>query len=76
LMSVPGDEDDDATPSADHQALVADLYDILADRAGIDFLSTYPGFKCFDIRCAAPISEQENGLRTSRFQMLIVGCPV
>jgi hypothetical protein len=76
LVSVPGDEEDDANPSADHQALVADLYNVLADTAGIDFLSTFSGFKCFDIRGTAPISEQENGLRITRFEMRIVGCPV
>jgi len=75
LVSVPGDEDDAATPSADHQSLVADLYHVLADTYGIEVCSTYPGFKCFDIRGTAPISEQENGLRITRFEMRVVGCP-
>jgi len=76
LVSVPGDDDDTATPAADHQDLVADLYHVLADTYGIEVCSTYPGFKCFDIRGTAPISEQENGLRITRFEMRVVGCPV
>lgn len=76
LVSVPGDDDDDATPAADHQALVADLYNVLANKYGIEVCSTFPGFKCFDIRGTSPISEQENGLRITRFEMRVVGCPV
>ncbi len=76
LVSVPGDDGEEATPAADHQELVADLYNVLADTVAIDHLSSYPGFKCFDIRGTAPISEQENGLRITRFEMRVVGCPV
>lgn len=74
LRSVPGEEDEESTTQADHQALNADLYDILADVAAITYCDAYEGLKCFDIRGAAGSTSDEDGLRVTTFPLTMVAC--
>ena len=61
---------------AEHRALNADLWNILADKAAITYCNNQPGFACFDIRGNEPTSETGDGVRTTTFALSMVGAAI
>ena len=76
LHTVPADESNEGTPIATEQEWRRNLYDILADRDLITWGSDRNGWRLFDIRTAAPITESGEGQRITRYELLVVACPI
>lgn len=75
LHTVPADEDNGGTTTADEQQLRQDLYNILGDRAAIAGVDGLNDWMVFDIRLAAPTTEASDGRRISRWSLSIVAAP-
>lgn len=68
--------EDLGSTDAQHRALNAALYHILADKDGIAFCNNYPSFRCWDIRGTAPSTDTAEGQRVTTFAMSMVGAAV
>jgi hypothetical protein len=76
LHTVPADEDNDGTPAAGERQMRFDLYDIIANRAGIEWIANANQWTIFDIRAAAPTTEAQDGRRVSRINMTVIASPL
>lgn len=76
LHTVPADEQNEGTTTAIDQGLREDLYDILGDRALIEWGSSRNGWYLFDIRTASPTTESADGQRITRFQLIVTASPL
>jgi len=76
LHTVPASEDEEGTPAADERQMRFDLYDILANRAAIGWVSGQNKWDVFDIRAAAPTTEAQDGRRVSRFMITVIASPL
>jgi len=74
LVTSPGG--DLGKTDAEHRAINADLWNILADKAAITYCNNQPGFTCFDIRGNEPTSETGEGVRTTTFALKMVGAAI
>jgi len=75
LVTVPATENDEGTPTVDDLEVRKALYNILGDRDGIEWMSERNGWRIFDIRLSSPITESNEGTRSTRFELQIVACP-
>jgi hypothetical protein len=85
LFTVPADADEGGTNSDEERKLRDSLYQILGDRAAIDWINSfnqdalYDGdsfaWSLFDIRTASPTTIAEEGQRITRFILSITACP-
>lgn len=73
LCTVPGDL---GKTDAEHAALNAALYSVLADTAAIEYCSAGTGIRCFDIRGVAPTTEADEAMRATTFKFSMVACVV
>lgn len=77
ILSTPAADTDELGKSdAEHRALNAALYHILADTSAIAFCNVHPGFRCWEIRGTAPTTETGEGVRVTTFALSIVGAAV
>jgi hypothetical protein len=76
LHTVPADTDQSGTPTADALIIRRDLYEIIGDRAAIDWMTERNEWRVFDIRVAGPISEASDGELITRWNTQIVACPI
>lgn len=72
LVTVPGNDAQEAESLATHQLKADALYEILADKSAITYCDGYPGLKVFDIRGCAPTTESEDQTRQTRFELRAV----
>lgn len=75
LHTVPADEENEGTSPDVERELRRQLYDILGDRAAIDWITGRNGWQVFDIRLGGPITEASDGRRISRWVLSIVAAP-
>lgn len=75
LNTVPVDADNGGTPPEDEREMRRQLYDILGDRSGIEWINGRNGWLVFDIRLSGPITEASDGRRISRWTLSIVAAP-
>lgn len=75
LHTVPVEEDQDGTDVDTEREYRRDLYDILGDRAMIDWINNRNGWLVFDIRIAAPTTEASEGRRITRWSLSIIAAP-
>ena len=75
LYTVPASESEQGTPFEDEREMRQAIYDILADRSAIDWITERNFVRVFDIRTTAPITEAEDGQRVTRWQLTIIACP-
>jgi len=76
LHTIPASEDEDGTPAAAERQMRFDLYDILANRAAINWITDTNQWTIFDIRAAAPTTEAQDGRRVSRFNLTVIASPL
>jgi hypothetical protein len=76
LQTIPVEEDEGGTTAELEREYRRDLYDILGDRAAIDWISGQNGWRVFDIRLAAPTTEANEGRRISRWILTVTACPL
>lgn len=75
LHTVPASEDEDGTPADDERQMRFDLYDIIANRDGIDWITGLNDWTVFDIRATPPTTEAQEGRRVSRFMITVITAP-
>jgi hypothetical protein len=76
LHTVPASEDEEGTPAADERQMRFDLYDIIANRDAIPWITGENQWTIFDIRAAAPTTEAQDGRRVSRFMITVIASPL
>lgn len=76
LHTVPASEENEGTPISTEQGWRGDLNNILADRAMIDWITERNNWRIFDIRTVSPITESGDGQRITRFELIVVACPI
>jgi len=76
MATVPAEAADEGTPTDDDLDARKALYNIIADRSGIDWMSERNGWRIFDIRLSSPITEPNEGRRVTRLELQIVACPI
>jgi len=76
LVTVPASADDEGTPTTDDLTARKALYNILADRDGINWMSDRNDWRIFDIRLSSPITESNEGQRVTRLELQVVACPI
>lgn len=74
LHTIPNDDTLDGTTEAEHQAIVDQLYNLLADIREIDELAATTGLTVFDIRQSSVSNSREDGRNTTTFSQDIVCC--
>lgn len=74
LHTIPNDDTLDGTTEAEHQAIVEQMYSLLADIREIDELAATTGLNVFDIRQSSVSSSREDGRNTTTFSQDIVCC--
>jgi len=75
LQTVPVEEEELGTPPETEREWRKQLYDILGDRAAIDWITGRNGWQVFDIRLPAPTTEASEGRRISRWILTVTACP-
>jgi hypothetical protein len=76
LHTVPAEEDQEGTPTIDAQEMRRAFYEIIGDRAAIDWMTERNEWRIFDIRLAGPTTEASDGRLITRWNILVVACPV
>jgi hypothetical protein len=76
LHTVPASEDEEGTPAATERQMRFDLYDIIANRAAINFMNGENQWTIFDIRAAGPTTEAQDGRRVSRIMITVIASPL
>ena len=76
LQTVPAGSDQGGTPQATEQQMRRDLYDILGDRDGIDWITERNSWRVFDIRQASPTTEADEERRITKWILTVVACPI
>lgn len=73
ICTVPGDL---GKTDAEHAALNTALYNVIADRAAVEYCSSGTGIRCFDIFKTAPTTESDGSMRATTFKLSMVTCVV
>lgn len=76
LHTVPAADDQEGTEFDDDRLMRADIYDILADRDAIQWVTDQNHWRVFDIRCGGPITEAQEGRRVTRWELTVIACPI
>ena len=76
LHTVPAEEDQEGTPTADAAAMRRDFYEIIGDRDAIDWMTERNEWRVFDIRMAGPTSEAQEGRLVTRWNVIVIACPI
>ena len=76
LQTVPLDASEGGTGTSDEKSMRSALYDIIANRAAIDWINDREGWRVFDIRLPSPLTESDNDRRVSRSPMEVTACPI
>tara|TARA_R110001599_G_scaffold344049_1_gene567223 strand:- start:168 stop:608 length:441 start_codon:yes stop_codon:yes gene_type:complete len=74
LCTTPNDDTLDGTTEAEHQAIVDQLYCLLANINGIQELGAATGLTVFDIRNPSVANSREDGKNTTTFSQDITCC--
>ncbi len=76
LHTVPASEAEGGTTDDQHKEWRRAAYDILGDRAGIDWITGRNYWRVFDIRLSSPITEAEDGRQVSKWSLTVIACPI
>lgn len=76
LHTIPVDADNGGTADSQHKTWRRQLYDILGDRSGIDWITGKNYWRVFDIRMGSPITESEDGRQVSKWTLTVIACPL
>jgi len=76
LHTAPLDAPEGGTATTTEQAMRKELYGILGNRDGIDFITGREEWQVFDIRTPAAITETEDDRRISRWILNVVASPL
>lgn len=76
LHTVPAADEEGGTPAVQERAWRTQLYDILGDRAAIEWISGRNQWQVFDMRLPSPTTESQEGQRITRWVMTVVACPL
>ena len=75
LHTIPASEEEGGTSPEHERQMRTALYDIIGDRAAIQYMDQDEGWTVFDIRLAGPTTEASDGRRVTRWTLSITACP-
>jgi len=76
LVTVPGDDGQEAASAETHRELAAALQNITADTNALVFLDGLADTRFFDIRGGATMTTNEDGQRVTTIEHTMVVCPL
>jgi hypothetical protein len=76
LVTVPGEDDQEAATADTHRELAAALQNITADTNSLAFLDGLAETKFFDIRGGVPMTENTDNQRITSIEHTMVVCPL
>jgi len=76
LHTVPADADNGGTTAAEERQMRRDLYAILGDRAGIDWITERNDWRVFDIQVPSPTTGLGEDRRLTTWSLSILACPI
>ena len=76
LVTVPGDDDQEASDASTAREMAAALQNITADTEALAFLDGIEETRFFDIRGGIPITSNGDGQRTISIEHMMVVCPL
>jgi len=76
LVTVPGDDGQEAASAETHRELATALQNITADTNALAFLDGLANTRFFDIRGGVPMTANEDGQRVTTIEHTMVVCPL